>query len=117
MRAVGIRHLIVLFHHRWAVPILVEVYRTSGSKFVTLVKRLGASRDSVRRTLTALIEQNWVIFQSTISKIIRIILLMKIGLWFQVVLHRSSQEIVWITLNFRHGAQELVYRQKLPVSF
>jgi len=52
--------LTVLFHNRWAVPILAEIYRSSGAKFVTLVKRLGLSRDSLRHTLNALIREGWV---------------------------------------------------------
>jgi DNA-binding HxlR family transcriptional regulator len=49
-----------LFHHRWGPPILVELHRTAGSKFITLVQRLGAPKDSVQRTLGALIDAKWV---------------------------------------------------------
>lgn len=50
-----------LFHHRWAVPVLAELHRgAGGAKFVTLVNRLGIGRDSLRRTLAALIERGWV---------------------------------------------------------
>jgi DNA-binding HxlR family transcriptional regulator len=45
-----------LFHHRWAVAVLAELDRTSGSRFVTLTNRVGLSRESLRRTLAALIE-------------------------------------------------------------
>jgi DNA-binding HxlR family transcriptional regulator len=45
-----------LFHHRWAVAVLAELDRTSGSRFVTLANRIGLSRESLRRTLAALIE-------------------------------------------------------------
>lgn len=55
-----VARLTVLFHHRWAVPILAELHRSSGAKFVTLVKRLGVSRDSLCQTLDALIEERWV---------------------------------------------------------
>lgn len=48
--------IIQLFHHRWAVPVLAELERGAGCKFVTLGHRLGVSRDSLRRTLDALIE-------------------------------------------------------------
>jgi len=52
---------VALFHHRWAVPILAELHRgAGGAKFVTLVHRLGIGRDSLRRTLAALIERGWV---------------------------------------------------------
>src|SRR5262245_54662264 len=43
-----------LFHHAWAAPVLAELLAGAGSKVVTLEKRLGAPRDSVRRTLEAL---------------------------------------------------------------
>lgn len=49
-----------LLHHRWALPILAELHRSDGSKFVTLVNRLGLSKDSLSRTLEALIKQGWV---------------------------------------------------------
>lgn len=52
--------LVALFHHRWAVPVLAELHRTSGSKFVTLRRRLGVGRDSLQRTLGALIARGWV---------------------------------------------------------
>lgn len=52
--------LAALLHHRWTVPILAELHVASGAKFVTLAKRLGLSRDSLRRTLDVLIEQRWV---------------------------------------------------------
>ena len=50
-----------LFHHRWAVPTLAALGALStGAKFVTLQKSLGASRDSLKRTLAALIESKLV---------------------------------------------------------
>jgi len=49
-----------LFHHRWAVPVLAELHRTSGSRFVTLHRRLGIGRESLRRTLASLAEQELV---------------------------------------------------------
>lgn len=60
MKRDAIARLTVLFHHRWAVPVLAELHRCSGAKFVTLAKRLGSSRDSLRQTLDALIRQGWV---------------------------------------------------------
>jgi DNA-binding HxlR family transcriptional regulator len=48
--------LIALFHNRWSVPILAELHRQRGSRFVTLSRILGLSRESLRRTLLALIE-------------------------------------------------------------
>jgi DNA-binding HxlR family transcriptional regulator len=48
--------LVALFHNRWSVPILAELHRQRGSRFVTLSRILGLSRESLRRTLAALIE-------------------------------------------------------------
>ncbi len=52
--------LAVLFHHRWAVPILAELHSSGGGKFVTLVSRLSISRDSLTNTLRAMTESGWV---------------------------------------------------------
>jgi DNA-binding HxlR family transcriptional regulator len=52
--------LVALFHHRWSVPILAELHRQRGSRFVTLARTLGMSRESLRRTLAALIESGLV---------------------------------------------------------
>jgi DNA-binding HxlR family transcriptional regulator len=46
--------LIALCHHRWSLPILAELQRDNGTKFVTLVQRLKISRDALSRTLDAL---------------------------------------------------------------
>jgi DNA-binding HxlR family transcriptional regulator len=46
--------LIALCHHRWSIPILAELHRDNGAKFVTLVERLRLSRDALSRTLDAL---------------------------------------------------------------
>jgi DNA-binding HxlR family transcriptional regulator len=48
--------LIALFHNRWSVPILAELHRQRGSRFVTLARTLEMSRESLRRTLAALID-------------------------------------------------------------
>ena len=54
-------NLVGLFHHRWSVPVLGQLQRCGGgAKFVTLVNRLGVSRDALSRTLGALIDQGWV---------------------------------------------------------
>ncbi len=55
-----VNRLVALCHHRWAVPALAELQRSHGSRSVTLVNRLGVSRDSLRRTLEALINRGWV---------------------------------------------------------
>ncbi len=50
----------VLLHRRWSVPLLAELDRDAGCKFVTLARRLEVSRDSLARTLEALIEHGWI---------------------------------------------------------
>lgn len=52
--------LISLFKRRWTVPVLAQLLNDSGCKFVTLVNKLGVSRESLRRTLDALIVSEWV---------------------------------------------------------
>jgi DNA-binding HxlR family transcriptional regulator len=44
----------MLTHHRWALPVLAEIDRTQGSRFVTLSRKLDIASDSLRRTLAAL---------------------------------------------------------------
>jgi len=51
----SISDLIALFHHRWAAPVLAELERQKGSRFAALVGILGLGRESLRRTLDALI--------------------------------------------------------------
>jgi DNA-binding HxlR family transcriptional regulator len=50
------RDLASLFHHRWAAPVLAELERERGTRFVLLANRLGVPRETLSRTLTALIE-------------------------------------------------------------
>jgi DNA-binding HxlR family transcriptional regulator len=57
---VSIQDLIELFHYRWAAPVLAELRRQKGSRFVTLARMLGVGRESLKRTLTALIELDLV---------------------------------------------------------
>ncbi len=52
-----IEPLIELVHHRWNIPVLAELHRQSGAKFVTLVNRLGVSRGSLSTSLNDLIDQ------------------------------------------------------------
>ncbi len=54
------QRLAALFHRRWAVPILAELQRDSGAKFVTLAYRLSASQTVVRQTLDELIQRGMV---------------------------------------------------------
>ena len=48
--------LIRLFHRRWSVPVLAELHRAKGAKFVSLVNRLGVSRTALKLTLLDLID-------------------------------------------------------------
>jgi DNA-binding HxlR family transcriptional regulator len=55
-----IASLIGLCHHRWTVPVLAELDRTGGTRAVTLMRRLDVGRESLQRTLDALIERGLV---------------------------------------------------------
>jgi DNA-binding HxlR family transcriptional regulator len=55
-----VSNLVALFHLRWAAPILAELHRGRGGRFVTLAYRLGLSRESLRRTLAALLDRGLV---------------------------------------------------------
>ena len=50
----SIPDVIALFHHRWAAPVLAELRRQKGSRFAALTGHLGVGRESLRRTLDAL---------------------------------------------------------------
>ena len=52
----SIEELIALCHHRWSAPVLAELGRARGARFVVLVNRLGVGRASLQRTLAALVE-------------------------------------------------------------
>jgi DNA-binding HxlR family transcriptional regulator len=49
-----------LFHHRYSVPIVAVLAHDRGAKFVTLLNRTGASRDTLSETLSHLIEEGVV---------------------------------------------------------
>ena len=51
----SIEELIALCHHRWSAPVLAELGRTGGARFVVLVNRLGVGRASLQRALAALL--------------------------------------------------------------
>jgi len=55
-----LRPLIELVHNRWAIPVLAELHRTGGTRFVTLCRRTGAGGESVRRALSGLIGRGLV---------------------------------------------------------
>jgi DNA-binding HxlR family transcriptional regulator len=46
--------LVQLCHYRWGVGVVAALWETRGCKFVTLVNRLGVSRDALSRTLAGL---------------------------------------------------------------
>ena len=52
----SIQELIAIFHHRWSAPVLAELLRQKGSRFVTLGNTLGVGRESLKRTLGSLVE-------------------------------------------------------------
>lgn len=52
--------LIGLCHFRWAIPVISELQKSSGAKFVTMQKRLGVSPDALRRSLDYLIAANLI---------------------------------------------------------
>ena len=45
-----------LLHHRWSLPVLAELGRERGARFVLLVNRLGVGRETLAQTLESLIE-------------------------------------------------------------
>lgn len=45
------RSLVELFHHRWAVPIIAELHRRQGERFVYLAHHLVVSRETLSQTL------------------------------------------------------------------
>ena len=49
-----------LVHFRWAVPVLAELHRGQGGRFVNLIHSLDVSRESLRRTLTFLTESGLI---------------------------------------------------------
>ncbi len=52
--------LIELVHHRWNIPVIAELYRRSGAKYITLVNSLDVSRASLTTSLNDLIDQGFV---------------------------------------------------------
>jgi len=53
--------LVELVHHRWNIPIIAELYRLSGAKFVTLANVLGVSRAALSASLKDLIKLGFVV--------------------------------------------------------
>src|SRR4051794_13746274 len=52
--------LVELFHHRWAPPALALLDQRGGVRFVELQRKLGVTRESLRRALDALIGLGFV---------------------------------------------------------
>ena len=50
-----LERLIDLVHHRWNIPVLAELYRLKGAKFVTLARALSVSRASLSTSLNDLV--------------------------------------------------------------
>lgn len=48
--------LVELFHHRWAAPALALLDERGGVRFVELQRKLGVTRESLRRALDALLD-------------------------------------------------------------
>ena len=55
-----IDRLTALFRRRWACPVIAELHRSDGAKFVTLVNRLGSNPAAMRTTLDDLLELGWI---------------------------------------------------------
>lgn len=54
-------HVAALFRRRWIVPVLAELSRRDGAKFVTLAHSTGASAGALRVTLDELRAREWVL--------------------------------------------------------
>jgi DNA-binding HxlR family transcriptional regulator len=55
-----IDRLTSLFRRRWACPVIAELHRAEGAKFVTLVHNLGSNPGAMRQTLEELLELGWI---------------------------------------------------------
>jgi DNA-binding HxlR family transcriptional regulator len=52
--------LMALFRRRWACPILAELHRGEGAKFVTLVNRLESNPGAMRQALDEMLDLGWI---------------------------------------------------------
>ncbi len=52
--------VMALFRRRWACPIMAELDRAQGAKFISLVHALGANAGAVRQALDELIDLGWI---------------------------------------------------------
>lgn len=55
-----IGRLTSLFRRRWGCPIIAELHRTEGAKFVTLVNRLQSNPGALLQALDSLIDLGWI---------------------------------------------------------
>lgn len=51
---------IILLHYRWAIPIIAEIYRNSGVKYIFLHKKLNINKSVLSKTLQILGDHNFV---------------------------------------------------------
>ena len=52
--------LLTLFRRRWSVPVIAQLARSDGERFIPLVHALKASPEALRETLADLTELGWV---------------------------------------------------------
>lgn len=50
-----------LSRHRWAVAVLAHMADRGGGRFAEMANRIGAPRDSLRRTIAALAAEGWIV--------------------------------------------------------
>lgn len=55
-KIISLAPLVELVHHRWNIPVVAELHRRSGTKFVALVNSLGVSRASLSTSLCDLVD-------------------------------------------------------------
>lgn len=55
-----LERLTALFRRRWACPVLAQLHRDQGAKFVTLVHRLDSNPGAMREALDELIDLGWI---------------------------------------------------------
>jgi len=53
-----------IFHHRWTVPLIAELARRDGERFITLSHRLAVSPPVLRQTIDSACAAGWVMANS-----------------------------------------------------
>ena len=56
----GLENILTLSRRRWCLPVMAELERRKGAKFVTLCHRLEGNQAAVRQSLDHLMEIGWV---------------------------------------------------------